>query len=425
MNNQNDEPRIDPTLIKKIELLDPTPERDPKLAAQSRDKFLNELESLPLTGSGSALGWLTGLLKSNTKAGNTMSIGKRKFAFSTIAAVLFVFVVLFGGASATAYASQSALPGDALYPVKSSLEHTQISLANDAYNRALLHLEFAQRRLNEITELLSQGRTHDIEFASSEFEHHIQEAMQAAQIVLAADPERGAELNKLVSQALLDYASALKSVLLSVPDVVKPAVEKALLISQDGAGENVEVIGIVASISDTELEIDGVIYSITDLTEFEDIIQAGDFVKLHVILTADGFMVVREIELSGLFEGNSNTAEDENSNDSLDGNDNENDSGDDLNENETDDHSNENDQNDNEANENSGDNGSDDSINENESDDSLDDNESNDNDSNSGSSEDDNDNRSNDNESDEDKNDNGSGNNDNESEDNENKSDDN
>jgi hypothetical protein len=425
MNNQNDEPRIDPTLIKKIELLDPTPERDPKLAAQSRDKFLNELESLPLTDSVSALGWLTGLLKSNTKAGNTMSIGKRKFAFSTIAAVLFVFVVLFGGASATAYASQSALPGDALYPVKSSLEHTQISLANDAYNRAQLHLEFAQHRLNEITELLSQGRTHDVEFASSEFEHHIQEAMQSAQIVLAADPERGAELNKLVSQSLLDYASALKFVLLNVPDVVKPAVEKALLISQDGAGEKVEVIGIVASISDTELEIDGVIYSITDLTEFDDFIQAGDSVKLHVILTADGFMVVREIELSGLFEGNSNTAEDENSNDSLDGNDNENDSGDELNENETDDHSNENDQNDNEANENSSGNGTDDSINENESDDSLNDNESNDNDSNSGSSEDDNDNRSKDNESDEDKNDNGSGNNDNESEDNENKSDDN
>jgi hypothetical protein len=397
-NNQKNQQDIDPGVLKKISLLEKTPERDPELAARSRGKFLSEVENLPLTGSASALGWLLGLFTSSSKDNTQLSIGKRKFAFSTIAAILFVVVVLFGGASATAYASQSALPGDALYPLKTSLEQTQITLANDAYYQAQLHLEFAQRRLNEIKELLSQGRTNDIEFASSEFEYYIQEAMKASQIIQAADPARGFELNKLVSQALLDYASALKSVLVSAPEAVKPVVEKALLASQDGAGEEVEIFGVVASITDIDIEVEGVIYSITGLTEFEDFIQPGDMVKLHVIVTRDGVMVVREIELSGATEDHSNQSGDDNSSESFDGNENENESDDGMNDNNSDDNSNDNesedDLNGNESNENGDDNGteSDDDSNENDSDE--DHNEDNDN-SGSGSSNENNEDNSN------------------------------
>lgn len=418
-NNQKNQQDLDPGLLERISLLDKTPERDPELAAKSRNKYLSEVENLPLTGTASTLGWLIGLFTTNT----SMNIGKRKFAFSTIAAFLFVVVVLFGGASATAYASQSALPGDALYPVKTSLEQTRITLANDAYNQAQLNLEFAQRRLNEIKELLSQGRTNDVEFASSEFEYFIQEAMKASQIVQAADPERGFELNKLVSQALLDYASALKSVLVSAPEVVKPVVEKALLASQDGAGDEVEIFGVVASISDTEIEIEGVIYSITDLTEFEDFIQPGDMVKLHVIVTHDGVLVVREIELSGAFDDNSNQSGDDNSNESFSGNENENESDDEINENDSDDHSNENDSDsDDDLNENgSHDNESEHDSNENDSDDSSNDNESDDN-----KNENDSDDNKNENDSDDNKNENDNDHsNENSGEDNSNESDDN
>jgi hypothetical protein len=250
--------------------------------------------------------------------------------------------------------------------------------------------------LNEIKELLAQGRTNDIEFASSEFEHYIQEAMKAAQIVMAADSERGAELNKLVSQALLDYASALKSVLVAAPEAVKPVVEKALLASQDGAGDEVEVFGFVDSISETELEIDGVIYRVTDLTEFEDFIQPGDFVKLHVIKTQDGAMIIREIELSGASQDNSNESGEDNSNDSPAGNENED-------EDESDDDTNDNgsheDSNENESNENGSDNEneSDDDSNEDDSNDNHNEDDSEDNHNGGGSSNEDNEDNSNEN----------------------------
>lgn len=354
---------LDPALQEKISLMEKTPERDPELAVQSRENYLAQVESLQLRGSTTALGWVLGLFGLNSLSSSAASNGKRKFAFSSVAAILLVLVILFGGASATTYAAQSALPGDALYPVKTSLEQTRITLANDAYNQAQLHLQFAQRRLNEIKELLAQGRTNDIEFASSEFEYYIQEAMKASQIVLAANSERGAELNKLVSEALLEYAGALKSVLVAAPDAVKPVVESALLASQEGAGDKVEIFGIVAAISETEIEIDGVVYSITNLTEFEDFIQPGDMVKVHVIKTDFGVMVVREIELTGVFEDNSN--------ESTGGNENENESDDNMNDNGSGENSNEDetggDLNENKSNENSADNdnGSDDDLNEN------------------------------------------------------------
>lgn len=434
MMKNNNQPEIDPELLEKISLLESTPKRDPNLSEQSRQKYIAALETIPLAGKPTGLGWLMGMFKLNkSKEGYTVNNGSRKFAVSTLVAILLVVVIIFGGASATAYAAQSALPGDALYPVKTSLEQTQISLANDAYNQAQLNLEFAQRRLDEIKELLSQGRTNDIDFASSEFEFYIQEAMMASQLVQSTDPERGAELNSLVSQALLDYASALRTVLINAPDSVKPVVERALLASQDGAGDEIEIYGVVAVISDTELEVDGVVYSITGLTEFKDFIQAGDTVKIHVIKTQDGIMVVREIELSTTMDDNSNSAMDDNSNDSLDDNENEdgfnsndNMSDDDFNENESDDDMNDNSSMDN-SNDSFDDNSNDDSdddINDNDSDDSSsksgsssNDNDNDDDDSNDNSSDDSNDNDSDDHEDNSGSNSNDSNSNDNERDD--------
>jgi len=302
-NNEKQDQSIDPILIEKLKLLGVTPERNPDLVAQGRNRYLAELGGLPVANSPVSRGWLASLFRSRQRT-NSVQIFSRSFALSTILLIILVGIMLFGGASATAFASQSSLPGDALYPVKMGLEQTRISLANDAYAQAKLHLQFAQRRLDEIKELLMQGRTSDVEFASNEFEFFIQKAMEATNTVMAADPERGVELSNLVSKALLDYAIALKAVLLEAPDPVKPVVEKALLVSQDGLGDEVEIFGVVESISDMEIWIDGQIYLINDLTEFNGVIAEGDSVKIHAILTPEGNMIVREIELAGSIDDN-------------------------------------------------------------------------------------------------------------------------
>ena len=293
---------VDPKLIEKIELMRSTPERDPQSVTHGRGRFLAELDGIPVNGSRSPVAWLSGLINLNLKRGpeSPMSTKSQKFAFSTLIAIIIVVVMLFGGASATAYASQSALPGDALYPLKTSLEQTQAALARDAYSQAQIYMQFAQKRLDEIGDLLQEGRFSDVKIASGEFEYQIQQAIVALQTVMEGDPERGAVLSQEISKALLDYALTLKTVLVNIPDPVKPSVEKALLVSESEAGEGLEFIGVVLTITDSSLEIVDYQYPIviSELTEIEGVINSGDTVKVHLIVTADGTRIAREIELA-------------------------------------------------------------------------------------------------------------------------------
>jgi hypothetical protein len=70
------------------------------------------------------------------------------------ACVLGAFVLLLGGA---VLISQHALPGDALYGIKRAGENTEYSLAGSAVDRGKLKLEFAARRIGEVTDLLPRA----------------------------------------------------------------------------------------------------------------------------------------------------------------------------------------------------------------------------------------------------------------------------
>jgi hypothetical protein len=305
MNNISDNKQpVDPKLIEMIELMRATPERDPQLVAQSREKYLSELEGVTTDSSKSPLAWLSGLFNPvrKPKRENSKSMNPRKIAYSTLLAIIVGLVMLFGGASATAYASQSALPGDALYPIKTSLEQTQVALARDAYSQAQIYMQFAQRRLDEINELLQEGRYADIDAAAGEFEFHIQQAMLALQTVMTGDPEQGAVLSQEISQALLEYALTLKAVLVNTPEPVKSSVEKALLVSESSAGEELELVGVVMAVTESNIEIADYPYPITisGLTEIKDAVSSGNTVKVHIIIAADGTRIAREIEIAGV-----------------------------------------------------------------------------------------------------------------------------
>lgn len=74
----------------------------------------------------------------------------------------FLLAIVLGGWGITA-ASASALPGEALYPIKRAVEQAQVSMAAEA-QRLQLQAEFNQRRLTEIQALLEQRREAEVEF---------------------------------------------------------------------------------------------------------------------------------------------------------------------------------------------------------------------------------------------------------------------
>lgn len=70
----------------------------------------------------------------------------------------FALILLVGGSGA-AYASESTLPGDILYPLKIGIaEPVQSAFVTSPEGKAKLHVDFAERRLEEATQLAAQNR---------------------------------------------------------------------------------------------------------------------------------------------------------------------------------------------------------------------------------------------------------------------------
>ena len=126
-------------------------------------------------------------------------------------------ILLAGGAVA---ASAGALPGQLLYPVKRAVEKIDLAFHHDPGSRARLHLEFAQRRLNELSTLLElrkAGQNVDIEAAMRAYQSEISQVQDA----IAEDPA-SANLQALLSHVQDELAGHV-AVLTQLRDTVVPA----------------------------------------------------------------------------------------------------------------------------------------------------------------------------------------------------------
>ncbi len=227
----NEQPTNDPELDALLDLLRDTPERDPEAVARGRANYISDVDKMFAASNSGAATWLGKLLSLEWLGLGRGSAGmgrSMKLSTSVLLVALVLIVILFSGAGATAFAAQSALPGDALYPVKTTLEQAQVRLAADAARVAELHLGFAERRLEEIAGLIAEGRYAEIERATQEFEYHVQQALAAMQTVAAGDPLRAQELARRVTAALTEYARALSGMMLNVPEGTRASMERAI-----------------------------------------------------------------------------------------------------------------------------------------------------------------------------------------------------
>jgi hypothetical protein len=79
-------------------------------------------------------------------------------------ALLAVIVILFLGGYGVVTASARTVPGDPLYPVKISVENTQLRLVRDPIKRLELEESFEEERLTEIEEMTSRERSGEVTF---------------------------------------------------------------------------------------------------------------------------------------------------------------------------------------------------------------------------------------------------------------------
>jgi hypothetical protein len=78
---------------------------------------------------------------------------------------LAVVAMLFMSGTGLVRASSSTLPGDNLYPVKRGWENLLLAFTFDAERREALEFEHESERLEELFELIAQGRSAEVEFA--------------------------------------------------------------------------------------------------------------------------------------------------------------------------------------------------------------------------------------------------------------------
>jgi len=82
----------------------------------------------------------------------------------SVCASLLVLGCAGGG---TVYAAQSSLPGDTLYAVKIGVENIQLALTAEPAEKANLHLELAQRRIDEAKKQIIENRNVDSQALST------------------------------------------------------------------------------------------------------------------------------------------------------------------------------------------------------------------------------------------------------------------
>jgi hypothetical protein len=139
----------------------------------------------------------------------------------------FLFIMLSGG---TVYASAHALPGDTLYPLKTTLEDLRLAVTNDEGESALYE-QFTERRLEEIQALAESGREDEIAIAVARFE----ETLLGASILLEnvkPDDEAWAEQKAdHLRDQLNKHLIVLEMLLDKVPNAAKPGIERAIAVT--------------------------------------------------------------------------------------------------------------------------------------------------------------------------------------------------
>jgi len=130
----------------------------------------------------------------------------RPVVMSVVALVLVV-----GGFAATVNASHS-IPGDILYPVKLASERIQIVFSTNSQERAILHTEFASRRLHEAAEVAKESgdeNSEQVKQAVSRFKVELASANSELQDIKINQPEDVADLAAKIEQTTDEYESIL------------------------------------------------------------------------------------------------------------------------------------------------------------------------------------------------------------------------
>jgi len=168
-----------------------------------------------------------------------------RISVRSLATVCAVFLIVCGTWIATVSATKNSLPGDILYGLKLTTERVQINLTLDDEKRTNLELEFADRRLDEVRQVMSdqdsEEKNANIDVALEKFQENLDNVKSNLAKLEIKDTPTAVKIANMLEEKTDQYVDTLKEHSGSSPDLVVKA-EQAISASKATADKALAVI---------------------------------------------------------------------------------------------------------------------------------------------------------------------------------------
>lgn len=150
-----------------------------------------------------------------------------KLAFST-----FILVALSG--TGIVLASQKSQPGDLLYPVKKMSEKIQLSLTRNPTVKTLLHINNAEKRINELEKTIPKSNTDTIKNVTTDYESQVKDALHEINNIQKDKQNVSEEVNQNLEKQTQRLEDIQKIVPTTSVDDVQKAIDASKLRDKEG-----------------------------------------------------------------------------------------------------------------------------------------------------------------------------------------------
>lgn len=129
-------------------------------------------------------------------------IQSHRVAVQYSALITLTAVLLFVGYQSTSFLIQRSIPGDPLYKTKLAQENMRVSLSSSEEQEVMLRIEFAQRRVIEMQELILADRHSLLDETLMNFEYQLAEATAGIVAISETDKVKAAAMSAVFDETL-------------------------------------------------------------------------------------------------------------------------------------------------------------------------------------------------------------------------------
>ncbi len=182
--------------------------------------------------------------------------------------IVLVGGIVFGSSVTTVSASLNSVPGDLLYPLKRITEEAQVRLTSNAEAKAELHIEFAGRRVQEVSKITDSNSGNNVSRIAKAVKDFKQEMETASQYLddPKSEPEKVVQMAKIIDAKSEVHQQILGEVEKKVSEgEALGMVQGAKEVAEDASVKAVEVMVVAhTSSSSTVLSMEEVQDSVTN-----------------------------------------------------------------------------------------------------------------------------------------------------------------